>query len=154
MNKYIKSHNRKKHNILKYLNEKDIRHLYYPLEVYDPIISSAEISEIAKDMKLDIQEADLLCGFLNNTGLIEYAQTPDPEDTYCYITRKGKFALLDKTFLKKIWYYSRDFWLKVIPIIISTTALIWSMMIGLKNNSLQKQINQQEQQIQRLEVKH
>lgn len=100
------------------------------------------VVELTNDTKLTADQIQKYCYTLLNAGHIELYQKDMYNQSHRYlITDSGRQSYIDKFYFNQIWYRSREFWFKLLPIIIAAGTLIWTVTV---NNNLKKKLSEQE----------
>lgn len=138
---------RKKHSILKALydfyefQEKKKFNGSGPTE-FGQTLTVVELNNRTKIVADDIQK---VCYALINAGHVQLYQKDEKNSSHRYIiTNSGRQAFIDNFYRNQTWYVNKDFWLKVIPILISIGALLWVIY---SNYDLKVEVKQQKNEI-------
>jgi hypothetical protein len=104
--------------------------------------------EIHAKTGIPIKEVDNLCYVLGNQGHLGLYQKDDENKAHRYlITPSGQQAAIDKYYLNQTWFRQRSFWFALIPIVLSISTLIWTIIRDLKK---QEEINTIKIEVQQL----
>lgn len=115
----------------------------------------SEVTDLGKSMtniqihsatSIDIKLIDNLCYALTNQGHLTIFRKDEQNKAHRYlITPSGQQAVIDKVYLKALWYRKQNFWFQLATILIALGTLVWTLYKDTNHQSdiqkLQKELD-------------
>lgn len=114
------------------------------------------VLELMSNTNLSKKDVDLIIISLSNKGLISiYSQDNDKaqKNHKWIITDLGKEYYANNYFLNERGLFYRKYFVEILSLLIAVGSLMFSIWNASQNSSLEKQVKQQNQQLQQLERK-
>lgn len=114
------------------------------------------VLELMSNTNLSKKDVDLIIISLSNKGLITiYSQDNDKaqKNHKWIITDLGKEYYANNYFLNERGLFYRKYFVEILSLLIAVGSLMFSIWNASQNSSLEKQVRQQNQQLQQLERK-
>ena len=117
---------------------------------------SLSVLELMSNTNLSKKEVDLIIIYLSNKGLIKiYSQDSDKaqKNHKWIVTELGKEYYANNYFLNERGLFYRKYFVELLSLLVALGALVLSIYSSSQNSFLEKQLEQQNRQLQLLERK-